>query len=67
VKHALDYMKQRVGGCGGMVAVDSKSGQTAHHCTTERMAWASMSHGLVHYGLESSDMDAVTEQWMTDE
>jgi isoaspartyl peptidase/L-asparaginase-like protein (Ntn-hydrolase superfamily) len=67
VEQALAYMKQRVAGCGGLVALDSKSGHTGHYCTTERMAWASASHGLLRYGIEPSDTDVTTEQWKQDD
>jgi L-asparaginase / beta-aspartyl-peptidase len=38
-KHALKYMKTRVGGCGGVICMD-KDGNVGIAHTTERMAWA---------------------------
>ena len=37
--NGLKYMKHRVGGCGGVICMDSKGNIGIAH-TTERMAWA---------------------------
>ena len=66
VEQALHYMKERVSGCGGLIAIDKRTGQTGHYCTTERMAWASISQGLLQYGIEKADKDSTTEQWTRD-
>jgi len=42
VTRALEYMKKKVGGCGGIIAV-SPNGEIAMKHTTERMAFASCS------------------------
>ena len=36
---SLFYMKKRVTGCGGAIAVDT-SGRVGIHCSTQRMSWA---------------------------
>ena len=38
-ERALEYMKHRVGGCGGIICMDTKGNVGIAH-TTERMAWA---------------------------
>eukprot|EP00938_MAST-03A_sp_MAST-3A-sp1_P006089 g6089.t1 len=38
-QRALEYMKHRVGGCGGVICMDTKGNVGIAH-TTERMAWA---------------------------
>ena len=38
---ALAYMKERVGGCGGMIAI-SPTGEVAKAFSTSRMSWASI-------------------------
>jgi hypothetical protein len=48
---ALDHMTRRVGGSGGVVVV-SKTGEVAATFTTERMAWAWVKDGQLHYGLD---------------
>ena len=40
----LEYMRERVGGCGGLIVVD-KEGRYAAEFTTERMPWAAISGG----------------------
>lgn len=44
-------MTQRVQGSGGAVVLSS-SGDTAACFTTERMAWAWVKDGEVHFGLD---------------
>ena len=50
LKQALDFMKAKVDGCGGTIAI-SPSGRTGHAFTTPRMCWSS---------IESKDIDADT-------
>ncbi|XP_062595489.1 isoaspartyl peptidase/L-asparaginase-like [Saccostrea cucullata] len=51
---ALQKMNRRVQGSGGVVAV-SKGGDIGKHFTTERMAWAWIKAGKLHYGLNSGE------------
>jgi beta-aspartyl-peptidase (threonine type) len=55
IESALDYMCRRVGGCGGLIVVDSRSGTVGHYSTAQRMAWASASLGLLRHGVELTD------------
>lgn len=51
LKDSLEYMLERVGGHGGMIAI-SKTGKIAKYCTTPRMSWASMDEsGILKSGL----------------
>ncbi|KAK7492317.1 hypothetical protein BaRGS_00016414 [Batillaria attramentaria] len=50
----LDYMTRRVKGSGGVVVV-STNGDIAANFTTDRMAWASVKDGQVHYGLDPEE------------
>jgi len=43
LEDSLEYMWRRVGGRGGMIMI-TKTGEIAKSFTTERMAWASVSH-----------------------
>ena len=56
---ALRSMAQRVSGSGGVVTI-SCHGDIGVHFTTERMAWAWMKEGQLHYGLNPGE-DFVTE------
>ncbi|RXM30453.1 Isoaspartyl peptidase/L-asparaginase [Acipenser ruthenus] len=47
---ALDYMKTRVRGIGGVVVVNS-SGDWAARFTSDQMAWAAVKNDQLHYGL----------------
>ena len=49
---ALGYMKVRVDGTGGVVALDSE-GNVAHAFTTSRMIWASMKDGKLESGINA--------------
>lgn len=40
---ALEIMKERTSGCGGIIMID-KEGNIAHACTTPRMCWSSIDH-----------------------
>lgn len=51
---ALQKMATRVQGSGGVVTV-SKDGGIGKHFTTERMAWAWIKEGKLHYGLECGE------------
>jgi len=53
-------MSDRVGGTGGVIVVD-RHGNVSHSCTTRRMAWASVSLGVLHHGLEPDE--EVAEKW----
>ncbi|XP_077149001.1 isoaspartyl peptidase/L-asparaginase-like [Ranitomeya variabilis] len=52
--HALEYMKNKVHGGGGLIVV-SKSGEWAARFTTTRMAWASVENNLLTYGLNPGE------------
>jgi len=47
---ALAYMSQRVGGTGGVVALDTR-GNIWHSYTTKRMVWASARKGRIESGI----------------
>ena len=47
-------MARRVQGSGGVVVVNTK-GDVAADFTTERMAWAYVKDGLLHYGLDPGE------------
>ncbi|MGH0172478.1 UNVERIFIED_CONTAM: hypothetical protein FKN15_069612, partial [Acipenser sinensis] len=47
---ALEYMKTRVRGIGGVVVVNS-SGDWAARFTSDQMAWAAVKNDQLHYGL----------------
>ena len=51
---ALQYMKQRVGGEGGVIAID-KHGQLGLAFITDMMAWAWGRSGQIHYGIKPGD------------
>jgi beta-aspartyl-peptidase (threonine type) len=48
---ALDYMKDRVNGRGGLIAVDTE-GNIAHPFTTKRMAWTAIKDDNLTLGIE---------------
>ncbi|KAG8444870.1 hypothetical protein GDO86_009865 [Hymenochirus boettgeri] len=52
--HALDYMKNKVHGRGGVIVV-SKTGDWTARFTTKRMAWASIRNGVLTYGLNPGE------------
>ncbi|XP_073531585.1 isoaspartyl peptidase/L-asparaginase-like [Phyllobates terribilis] len=52
--HALEYMKNKVHGGGGLIVV-SKSGEWAARFTTKRMAWASIENNILTYGLNPGE------------
>ncbi|KAM3932606.1 isoaspartyl peptidase/L-asparaginase-like [Leptodactylus fuscus] len=52
--HALEYMKNKVHGRGGLIVV-SKSGEWAARFTTKRMAWASAENNILTYGLNPGE------------
>ena len=47
---ALTYMKDRVAGTGGVIALDKK-GNTGHSNTTPRMVWATAANGKIESGI----------------
>ncbi|PIK40715.1 putative isoaspartyl peptidase/L-asparaginase-like [Apostichopus japonicus] len=53
-ERALEYMEQRVGGAGGVIAINNK-GEIGKHFTTERMPWATISEKTLEYGIELKD------------
>ncbi|XP_044147358.1 isoaspartyl peptidase/L-asparaginase-like isoform X1 [Bufo gargarizans] len=53
-EHALEYMKNKVHGRGGLIVV-SKSGEWAAKFTTKRMAWASVENNILTYGLNPGE------------
>ncbi|KAI2657782.1 Isoaspartyl peptidase/L-asparaginase [Labeo rohita] len=51
---SLQYMGERVKGCGGAIVVSS-AGDWAANFTTQRMAWASIKEDIMHYGLNPKE------------
>uniref|UniRef100_A0A8B9FPK0 Isoaspartyl peptidase/L-asparaginase n=1 Tax=Amazona collaria TaxID=241587 RepID=A0A8B9FPK0_9PSIT len=51
---ALDYMKTRVGGLGGVVVINS-SGEWAARFSTKQMSWATVKDGQLHYGIYAGE------------
>ncbi len=47
---ALDYMRARVNGPGGLIAIDS-DGNIGHAFTTKRLVWASIKDGKMETGI----------------
>ncbi|XP_041350653.1 isoaspartyl peptidase/L-asparaginase-like [Gigantopelta aegis] len=56
---ALRSMAERVSGSGGVITI-SNHGNVGKHFTTERMAWAWLKEGQMHYGLNPGE-DFVTQ------
>ena len=54
VGEALEFMKQRVGGDGGAIAVD-KFGQIGIEWNSKMMAWAWGRSGKLHYGINRGE------------
>ena len=54
VQEALELMKLRVRGEGGVIAVD-KYGQLGFDWNSQMMAWAWGRGGKLHYGIERGD------------
>ncbi|XP_043110850.1 isoaspartyl peptidase/L-asparaginase isoform X2 [Puntigrus tetrazona] len=51
---SLQYMGERVKGCGGAIVVTS-TGDWAARFTTTRMAWASVQEDVLHHGLNPKE------------
>lgn len=51
---ALDYMKTRVGGLGGVIVV-SNSGEWAARFSTKEMSWATVKDDELHYGIYAGE------------
>lgn len=51
---ALDYMKTRVGGLGGVIVVNS-SGEWAARFSTKQMSWAAVKDDQLHYGIYAGE------------
>ncbi|XP_064020236.1 isoaspartyl peptidase/L-asparaginase isoform X2 [Pogoniulus pusillus] len=51
---ALDYMKTRVGGLGGVIVVSS-SGEWAARFSTKQMPWATVKEDQLHYGIYAGE------------
>ncbi|NXH20682.1 ASGL1 asparaginase, partial [Bucco capensis] len=51
---ALDYMKTRVGGLGGVIVV-SRSGEWAARFSTKQMSWATVKDEQLHYGIHAGE------------
>jgi len=51
---ALDYMADRVGGEGGLIAID-RHGGVGIQWNSQQMAWAYAKAGLIHYGLNRGE------------
>ncbi|KFO87773.1 Isoaspartyl peptidase/L-asparaginase, partial [Buceros rhinoceros silvestris] len=56
---ALDYMKTRVGGLGGVVVVN-KSGEWAARFSTKQMAWATVKDEQLHYGISAGERHTIS-------
>ena len=54
VQEALYYMKTKVGGNGGVIAIDRK-GQVGIDWNSEMMAWAWGRHEELHYGIQRGE------------
>ncbi|KAL7878063.1 hypothetical protein SRHO_G00047060 [Serrasalmus rhombeus] len=53
-KSSLQFMRERVQGCGGAIVVSPKGDWTATF-TTERMAWAAVDENVLYYGLNPKE------------
>lgn len=53
---ALDYMKTRVGGLGGVIVI-SHSGDWAAKFSTKEMAWATVKDDLLQWGIHAGERD----------
>ncbi|KAL2306743.1 hypothetical protein Nmel_004678 [Mimus melanotis] len=51
---ALDYMKTRVGGLGGVIVVN-KAGEWAARFSTKQMSWATVEDDNLHYGIYAGE------------
>ncbi|XP_018861483.1 isoaspartyl peptidase/L-asparaginase isoform X2 [Parus major] len=51
---ALDYMKSRVGGLGGVIVVN-KAGEWAARFSTKQMSWATVKDDNLHYGIYAGE------------
>lgn len=51
---ALEYMKTRVGGLGGVIVVSS-SGEWAARFSTKQMSWATVKDDELHYGIYTGE------------
>ncbi|XP_074751963.1 isoaspartyl peptidase/L-asparaginase isoform X3 [Athene noctua] len=51
---ALDYMKTRVGGLGGVIVVNN-SGEWAARFSTKQMSWATVKDNQLHYGIYAGE------------
>ncbi|XP_041266640.1 isoaspartyl peptidase/L-asparaginase isoform X2 [Onychostruthus taczanowskii] len=51
---ALDYMKTRVGGLGGVIVVN-KAGEWAARFSTKQMSWAAVKDDKLHYGVYAGE------------
>ncbi|XP_053237229.1 isoaspartyl peptidase/L-asparaginase isoform X4 [Podarcis raffonei] len=51
---ALDCMKTRVGGLGGVIVI-SNSGDWAARCSTQEMSWATVKDDQLHYGIHAGE------------
>ena len=54
VQEVLLRMKEKVGGDGGVIAVD-KIGQIGIDWNSDMMAWSYARNGKLHYGIERGD------------
>ncbi|XP_054677732.1 isoaspartyl peptidase/L-asparaginase isoform X2 [Grus americana] len=53
---ALEYMKTRVGGLGGVIVVNN-SGEWAARFSTKQMSWATVKDDQLHYGIYAGERD----------
>ena len=51
INEALDFMSNRVGGDGGVIALSAEDGQVGIGWNSEQMSWAYGVGGTLHYGV----------------
>jgi beta-aspartyl-peptidase (threonine type) len=64
-REALRHMDARVGGRGGVIVV-TKSGDLGVSFTTDRMAWASISDGVMRSGIDEDMSDCLESRFRND-
>jgi beta-aspartyl-peptidase (threonine type) len=64
-REAIRHMEARVGGRGGIIMI-TKNGDLGVSFTTERMAWASISDGVMRSGIDEDMSDCLESRFRTD-
>jgi len=54
---SLERMRRRVGGAGGLIAIEAATGRPALRFTTERMAWAICRRDSITWGLDPDEIN----------